>query len=43
MNGGNTVINFVVYENEETYRDKYFSIIDKFIGKSKLAYEVIEI
>lgn len=37
------MLNFIIYEDEEKYRDKYFSVIDKFIGGSKLAYEVIEL
>jgi len=37
------MLNFIVYENDEKYRDKYFSVIDKFIGESRLAYEVIEL
>lgn len=37
------MINFIIYEDEEIFRDKYFSIIDKFIGESKLAHEIIEL
>lgn len=37
------MLNFIIYESDEKYRDKYFSVIDKFIGESRLAYEVIEI
>jgi len=37
------MINFIVYEDEEKYRDKYFSIIDQFIGERNLAYEIIEL
>ena len=37
------MLNFIIYEDEEKFRDKYFSVIDKFIGTSKLAYDVIEI
>lgn len=37
------MLNFIIYESEEKYRDKYFSVIDKFIGESRLAYSVIEL
>lgn len=37
------MFNFVIYEDEPRFRDKYFSIIENFIGNSKLAYEIIEI
>ena len=37
------MINFIIYEDEEKFRDRYFSIIEKFIGKSKLAYEITEL
>ena len=36
------MINFIVYEDEEKFRDKYFSIIDMFVGESNLAHEIIE-
>lgn len=37
------MVNFIIYEDEEKFRDKYFSIIEKFIGKSKMAYEIHEV
>lgn len=37
------MLNFIIYEDEEKFRDKYFSIIDRFIGDSNLAYEIIEL
>jgi len=37
------MINFIVYEDEIKFRDKYFSIIEKFIGDSNLVYEIIDI
>lgn len=37
------MFNFIIYEDEPIFRDKYFSIIEKFIGSSNLAYDVIEI
>jgi len=37
------MLNFIIYENEEEYRDRYFSVIDKFIGESKIAYSITEI
>lgn len=37
------MFNFIIYEDEPRFRDKYFSIVENFIGDSNLAYEVIEI
>lgn len=37
------MLNFIIYEKSEKLRDRYFSVIDKFIGESKIAYEIIEI
>ncbi len=37
------MLNFIIYEDDEQFRDKYFSVIDKFIGASNLAYEIIEL
>lgn len=37
------MFNFVIYEDEPIFRDKYFSIVENFIGNSNLAYEIIEI
>jgi len=37
------MFNFIIYEDEPIFRDKYFAIIEKFIGESNLAYDVIEI
>ena len=37
------MLNFIVYEHSQKYQDKYFSVIDRFIGKSKLAYHIIEL
>lgn len=37
------MFNFIIYEDEPRFRDKYFSVVEKFIGNSNLAYEVIEI
>ncbi len=37
------MINFIVYEDEKKYREKYISIILKIIGGMKLAYRIVEI
>lgn len=37
------MFNFIIYEDEERFRDKYFSVIENFIGNSNIAYEIIEI
>ena len=37
------MFNFIIYEDEPIFRDKYFSVIEKFIGNSNMAYEIIEI
>ena len=37
------MINFIIYEDEKKYRQKYISIILKIIGSSKYAYKIIEI
>lgn len=37
------MINFVIYEDEKKYREKYISIILKIIGSKKLAYRIIEL
>lgn len=37
------MINFILYEDEKKYRDKYISIILKLIGSTKIAYRFIEI
>ena len=37
------MFNFIVYEDEEKFREKYHYIILKFIGDSNLAYKIIDI
>ena len=37
------MINFIIYEDDQYYRDLYISIILNIIGKSKYAYKIIEI
>lgn len=37
------MFNFIIYEDEEKFREKYDFIILKFIGESKLAYKIINI
>lgn len=37
------MINFIIYEDEKKYREKYISIILKVVGKMKIAYRIIEI
>lgn len=37
------MINFIIYEDEKKYREKYISIILKTIGSKKSAYRIIEI
>lgn len=37
------MINFIIYEDEKKYREKYISIILKIIGSMKVAYRIIEI
>lgn len=37
------MLNFVIYEDEKKYRDKYISVILKMIGKTKIAYKIIEL
>ncbi len=37
------MINFIIYEDDQYYRDLYISIILSIIGKSKYAYKIIEI
>lgn len=36
------MINFIIYEDEKKYREKYISIILKLIGGMKLAYRILE-
>lgn len=37
------MINFIIYEDEKKFREKYISIILKIIGSMKVAYRIIEI
>lgn len=37
------MINFILYEDEEKFRDLYFSIIDNYFKNSKIAYEINEL
>jgi len=37
------MINFIIYEDEKKFREKYISIILKLIGNMKVAYRIIEI
>lgn len=37
------MFNFIVYEDEEKFREKYHFIILKFIGNSNLAYQIVDI
>lgn len=37
------MINFVIYEDEKKYREKYISIILKIIGNMKVAYRIVEL
>lgn len=37
------MLNFIVYEDEEKFREKYHYIILKFIGNSNIAYKIIDI
>lgn len=36
------MINFIIYEDEKKYREKYISIILKLIGGLKIAYQILE-
>lgn len=36
------MINFIIYEDEKKYREKYISIILKIIGGMKIAYHILE-
>ena len=37
------MINFIIYEDEKKFREKYISIILKLIGGMKIAYRIVEI
>lgn len=37
------MVNFIIYEDEKKFREKYISIILKLIGGMKMAYRIIEI
>jgi len=37
------MFNFIVYEDEEKFREKYRYVISKFVGDSNLAYQIINI
>lgn len=37
------MINFIIYEDEKIYREKYISVILKLIGNMKVAYRIVEI
>lgn len=37
------MINFIIYEDEKVFRDKYISTILKTIGNTKIAYKIIEL
>lgn len=37
------MVNFIIYEDEKKYREKYISIILKIVGSMKIAYRIIEI
>jgi len=37
------MINFIIYEDEEKFRDRYFSVIDNYFKNTKVAYEITEI
>ena len=37
------MINFIIYEDEKKFREKYVSIILKIVGSMKIAYRIIEI
>jgi len=37
------MINFIIYEDEKKFREKYISIILKIVGSMKIAYRIIEI
>lgn len=36
------MVNFIIYEDEKKYREKYISIILKIVGSMKIAYRIIE-
>ena len=36
------MINFIIYEDEKNFRDKYISIILKLVGNMKIAYRIVE-
>ncbi len=36
------MINFIIYEDEKKFREKYISIILKIVGSMKIAYRIIE-
>lgn len=36
------MINFIIYEDEKKYREKYISVILKLMGNIKVAYKIIE-
>lgn len=37
------MVNFIIYEDEKKYREKYISIILKIVGSMKIAYRIVEI
>ena len=37
------MLNFIIYEDEKKYREKYISIILKIVVSMKIAYRIIEI
>ena len=37
------MFNFIIYEDEEKFREKYHLTILKFIGDSNIAYQIIDI
>lgn len=37
------MVNFIIYEDEKKFREKYISIILKLIGGMKMAYRIVEI
>lgn len=37
------MVNFIIYEDEKKFREKYISVILKLVGNLKLAYRIIEI
>ena len=37
------MINFIIYEDDKKFREKYISIILKLLGNQKIAYRIVEI